>query len=56
MPSNSPNGEAKHYGFAMPILTGMVFLGATLLFGMEPLVGRIWFPSSGARPMYGSPV
>jgi hypothetical protein len=31
----------------MPILTGMVFLGATLLFGMEPLVGRILVPYFG---------
>jgi spermidine synthase len=47
MPSNSPNCEATRYGFAMPILTGMVFLGATLLFGMEPLVGRILVPYFG---------
>ena len=33
--------------FAMPVLTGMVFLGATLLFGMEPLVGRILVPYFG---------
>jgi hypothetical protein len=47
MPSTSLNCEAKLDGFAMPILTGMVFLGATLLFGMEPLVGRILVPYFG---------
>jgi hypothetical protein len=47
MPSNSPTGEAIRCGFVMPILTGMVFLGATLLFGMEPLVGRILVPYFG---------
>ena len=31
----------------MLILTAMVFLGATLLFGMEPLVGRILVPYFG---------
>lgn len=41
------NSEETHRGFAMPILTGMVFLGATLLFGMEPLVGRILIPYFG---------
>ena len=41
------NSEETHRDFAMPILTGMVFLGATLLFGMEPLVGRILVPYFG---------
>ena len=34
-------------GYAMPVLTGMVFLGATLLFSMEPMVGRILVPYFG---------
>ena len=33
--------------FVMPMLTGLVFLGAILLFGMEPLVGRILVPFFG---------
>lgn len=41
------NSEETHRDFAMPILTAMVFLGATLLFGLEPLVGRILIPYFG---------
>jgi spermidine synthase len=33
--------------FAVPTLTGMVFLGAFLLFTMEPLLGRLLVPSFG---------
>jgi hypothetical protein len=33
--------------FIMIVLTGTVFLGAALLFGMEPLVGRILVPYFG---------
>jgi hypothetical protein len=47
MSSNFPNYEASRTSFAMLIITGMVFLGATLLFGMEPLVGRILVPYFG---------
>ena len=31
----------------MLVLTSMVFLGALLLFGMEPLVGRLLAPFLG---------
>ena len=34
-------------GIAICSLTGMVFLGAFLLFTMEPLVGRLLVPSFG---------
>ncbi len=47
MPSNPTNHGAACSVVAMPVLTGMVFLGATLLFGMEPLVGRILVPFFG---------
>jgi hypothetical protein len=45
--ASSVNGGGTDSGLVMPVLTGMVFLGATLLFGMEPLVGRILVPYFG---------
>ena len=47
MRNHHPNNGAAGPGLAMPVLVGMVFLGATLLFGMEPLVGRILVPFFG---------
>ncbi|MDD2903412.1 MAG: fused MFS/spermidine synthase [Syntrophales bacterium] len=47
MRNHQPNNGATGPGLAMPVLVGMVFLGATLLFGMEPLVGRILVPFFG---------
>lgn len=47
MSTNHTDYGATGSGFAMPVLIGMVFLGATLLFGMEPLVGRILVPFFG---------
>ncbi len=41
------NDQGLGSGFAMAVLTAMVFLGAILLFGMEPLVGRILVPCFG---------
>ena len=42
-------GEVSSLGskFAMTVLTGMVFVGALLLFSMEPLVGRLLVPFFG---------
>jgi len=38
------------------VFASMVFLGAILLFGLEPLVGRILIPQLGdCILMYGSP-
>ena len=47
MQTNHTTCGAMGSGFVMPVLIGMVFLGATLLFGMEPLVGRILVPFFG---------
>lgn len=47
MQTNHNNDGVTGAAFAMPMLTGLVFLGAILLFGMEPLVGRILVPFFG---------
>jgi hypothetical protein len=39
--------EINSHRLTMTVLTGMVFLGAILLFGMEPLVGRLLTPYFG---------
>src|SRR5512137_2533284 len=43
---NTNTGNASHR-LAMVVLTSMVFSGALLLFGMEPLVGRLLTPYFG---------
>src|SRR5512135_734172 len=47
MPTCPTTERPKASGLVMPVLIGMVFLGATLLFGLEPLVGRILVPYFG---------
>ena len=43
---NTPPRAVRHR-LAMLVLTSMVFSGALLLFGMEPLVGRLLTPFFG---------
>jgi len=43
---NTKTGHVSHR-LAMVVLTSMVFSGALLLFGMEPLVGRLLTPFFG---------
>jgi hypothetical protein len=47
MSANNSGQGGTRSGFAMLVLTSMVFLGAILLFGMEPLAGRILVPFFG---------
>lgn len=47
MQANHTSAGARGSGLVMPVLIGMVFLGATLLFGMEPLIGRMMIPFFG---------
>jgi hypothetical protein len=47
MSAITPGQATTRSGSAMMVLTGMVFLGAILLFSMEPLVGRFLVPYFG---------
>jgi hypothetical protein len=47
-PQKATEGVGTHSrNVTIAVLTGMVFLGAVLLFGMEPLVGRLLIPYFG---------